>query len=221
MSSFGMPYLDGGDVYFVAGGLVDGSGRTGVYRSSKGAIHVVADTSTPSPHGGTFVNFQAQTSSGADVRGQYVAVDHGRVAFGATESDRWGMYIASPEGEISTVADSITPFPETTVRIRDFVFPSIEGDDVVFASLGINDQGRRPQGVYARIAGSYVAMARRDMPAPGGGTFGNGLGTPEVHAGSILFFAYASGGPAIYRWSNGVLNWSSTRVPPSPVKPHR
>ncbi len=195
MNEFGPPALDADEVYFIAGGTVDGSPRRGIYRAQNGAIGIVADTGTPSPHGGTFVDFLPAPATPGNIRGSYIGVHNGNVAFAGIEADRFGVYVASSSGVITNFANSITPFPGTTLRIRQYFWPTIDHDDVVFGAV------TSTHGQYARIGGDYVAIARSGTPAPEGGFFGSGLGTPEIHNGRMLFFAYNSGNPGVYRWS--------------------
>jgi hypothetical protein len=202
-NQFGPPFIEGDTVYFVAAGDVDGTRRRGVYRAGPKGLEVVADTRTPGPGGaGNFLDFY-----GTDFPNDafhYISASAGRVAFAAVEPNRRGFYVANTDGTFDTVMTNLDPIPgfSPMSRVRNFWWPTIDAGDVTFASF-------TPQTMLARIDDTLHVFGRAGTPAPNGGSFGGGYGSPEIYRGSVLFWTGSAAGYGIFRYDSATASTST------------
>jgi hypothetical protein len=209
---FGAPVFDGEDIVFIAAGMVDGVVRPGVYKAGPAGLRVVADSRTPAPGGaGTFSAFTNR--SGVSHASEYLDAQNGNVVFPGIEPDRNGLYRADAAGNISTIFDSTIPIgdPPFQSHVRQYWWPSIDGGDVAFASF-------TPGGMYAVVNGEFSQFAAAGVAAPGGGTFGSGYGSPEIHNGSVLFWGNPAG-YELFRWNGSAIELVFNTSTPLPGEP--
>jgi len=174
-TGFSDPFLDGGNVIFLA---VGSNGQEGIY-TDLGGLHAVADTSTAIPGGtGTFISFGD------------VSIDGGDVAFIGSGSGQVGVYTDIGGGGLNLVVDKNTAIPGGTGTFSSLKSPSIDGGDIAFAGSGSGGQG----GVYTDIGGLH-AVADTSTAIPGGtGTFSGIDGTISLDGGNVAFNGQGSGG---------------------------
>ncbi|HEX8324928.1 MAG TPA: choice-of-anchor tandem repeat NxxGxxAF-containing protein [Tepidisphaeraceae bacterium] len=181
---FGTPVLNGaGQVAFFAA-LTGGTSTQGIFAGTPGAVAAVARSGTPAPGGGSY-NFLTTPP---------VLNGAGQVAFAATltgdTSDR-GIFAGTPDA-VAAVARSGALAPGGGTY-SSFAIPVVNGTGQVafFASLTGSTANA---GLFAGTPGAIAALARRDTPAPGGGTYDGFFGPVLNGAGQVAFKAFLTGG---------------------------
>jgi hypothetical protein len=186
----------------VAFALGSDSFGQGVALNSGGSTTVLANTSTTSPSGGTFLSFPAGFSNiGLNAGGD--------VAFPARAASG-GTFLASGGGlsSAAVVGDSLGAYGTVSN------FCGVAGIDNTGRVISAVETSTGAQAIVASVGGSDVVLVASGDPAPGGGTFGL-LGCATVLAntvvqpnGLVVFFANANSKDGIF----GVLNGQITRI---------
>jgi hypothetical protein len=193
---------DNGQVAFVLGGDPFSPGR-GVALASGGSTTVLADTSTPSPSGGTFLSFPSGFSNiGLNANGD--------VAFPARAASG-GTFLASG-GSLSSAAvvgDSLGTYGTVSN------FCGVAGIDNTGRVFSTVDTSMGAQAIVASSGSSDVVVVASGDPAPGGGTFGSlGCATALANTvvqtnGVVVFFANINTGSdptsGIFAAANGQI----------------
>jgi hypothetical protein len=169
---------DGGQVAFRGSG---GSGQSGVYTGTGGALATVADTGTAIPGGtGNFVGFNN------------VGIADGSVAFvGSGGTFQQGIY-SDRAGALAVVADTSTPEPGGSGSFFPFGFnASIDAVGRVAFRAGTP----AGSGIYVDDGSTLRRVADQDTPIPDGtGRFGFAIGNPAVDGEVVLFRGAGAGG---------------------------
>jgi hypothetical protein len=168
-----------GQVAFRA--VVGGSGAKGVFVGTTSSIQSVAQSGTTSPNGGTFTDFASPGING-----------QGRVVFTATMSgsSTSGIFSGSSTS-LATVALSSSPAPSGG-NYSSFSFPVINNANQVAYRATLTGT-TSTEGIFVGLPGSIQAVALRNTPAPGGGSF-NALGSPVLNGiGQVAFTASLTG----------------------------
>ncbi len=193
------PRISGANVAF--GGCTDAG--QGIYASFDGSLQVIADTTTPSPDGGTFEVFYMHEGASPAISGQ-------NIAFGAqTTNDFNGQGIfASIDGSLRLIADNHTEVPGgigpfTHFGLGNGAEPSISGANVAFAAKIPTRKGNNGWGIYAYIDGALRTIADTETIVPGRDVaftaFHQVHGTsPAIEGDTVVFGGTAPGGEGIY-----------------------
>lgn len=127
--------------------------QQGIYISSNGKLHVVADRNTDVPNStGNFIGFSLS----------HLGLDGNHVAFFAFGSDSQGIYLYC-DGKLQVVADKSTPIPGGTGNFSSLCDPVIAGGNVVFIGTGDN----RQQGIYISRDNSLQVLVDTNTTIPG------------------------------------------------------
>ena len=193
------PSISGSNVAF--GGCTDAG--QGIYAYIDGSLQVIADTSTPSPDGGTFVIFAIHEGASPAISGQ-------NIAFGAqTTNDFNGNAIfAYIDGSLQLIVDNHTEVPGGVGPFTHFGLfsgaePSISGENVAFGAKIPSRKGNNGWGIYAYIDGALRTIADTDTIVPGRdvtfSTFHLTNGTsPAIDGDEVVFGGFSWGGEGIY-----------------------
>ncbi len=192
------PSIDGGELAFSATG---NSGQQGIYATTGGSLHVIANTSTAIPGGtGSFISFpDAQV------------VSAGNVAFIGQGNAQGGVY--TDIGGLNAVADGTTPIPSGTGNFSSFSALAFSGGSVAFLATGSGTQ----QGVYTNYGGTLTRVIDKSVLLDGKQISSITLGSDAISNGNISFqatFADSSKGIFVAQQSyeytaNTSGNWDS------------
>ena len=205
----GDPMISGKNVVFWGMGA---NGQQGIYAFPADPIFPtdpmkIADLNTPVPGGnlGNFTGFTPNSEWPTDPM-----ISGNRIAFFAGSAGGQGIYSATLDGAITTIADRTMHAPGTVNKhftIFDFTQPnpSISGKDVAFAAYSDDGSGdNNTDGVYLSSDGVISRVADTTITLPGGAGYSYGFhaypaidsspGVPQVSSGNVLFWAAASVG---------------------------
>jgi hypothetical protein len=164
----------------------------------------IADRNTAVPPGnlGHFGGFTPNSETPPDP-----CISGRRVAFYANTDRGAGIYSATLDGAITTIADTTTPTPGTSVGDHFVAFyvyradPSISGNRVAFCGYSGNGSNSITPGVYLSTDGVLARVADNTTAIPGGTgifadfqTFDTSPGGPQVSSCNVLFWGKGSSG---------------------------
>lgn len=141
----------------VFGGKGSG-GQQGIYRIIGGQTDRLVDVAIAPPNGGTF-----QTFVGPSVSGNATAFwSYTQPGFVGP-----GIFLATDPGQVEVVADTSTEVPDSIPPVSFALFessPSCSDGNIVF---GGESAAGTYRGIYGRIGGTLLAIAKRNDPLDG------------------------------------------------------
>jgi hypothetical protein len=191
--------------------LTSGSAAQGMFVGTPGSLQTVVLTGTPSPGGGG--NYSGLSSP--------LLNGSGRVGFSAAltgGSSTAGLFAGVP-GSVQPVALLSTPSPAGgNYSFFSRLVLNAGGQVAFFAQM---TGGPSTAGVFAGTPGAVQAVALQGSPAPAGGNYAAGLGSPLLNdAGQVAFVANLTGGPAtqgVFAGAPGALQAVALQGNPAPA----
>lgn len=175
------PSVHAGKVAF--GGFASPPTLSGVFTDATGTLsNTIRDGVTAIPGG-----------SGAFTGEGDPDFDGSRFAFlGSGNSAQQGVYLTTPAGSVTKVADKTTLVPGGTGVFSFFSpLPSFDGTDVAFQAFGTGGE----KGVYRTAGGSLSAVADQTTPIPGGtGAFTGFANEPAIDGPYVAFIGSGTAG---------------------------
>jgi hypothetical protein len=168
------------DGQYVALRAQTASGVRGVYVWNGSTLATIADTQTAVPNGGgTFTMFHS------------LALDEGRVAFGAEGTVKQGVY-TDLGGSLRRVADTTSAMPGGGGAVfSDFTETygvAIDGSTIALTGFGAGGSGPQ-EGLYVETSGSLARVADRSTIIPGTATTFLFFREVDVSEGDVIFSA--------------------------------
>jgi hypothetical protein len=175
------PSVHAGKVAFW--GFASPPSLTGIFTNATGPLtNTIRDGTTPIPGGaGAFTGV-----TDPDFDGGHFAF------FGMGSSSQQGVYLTTPAGSVSRIADRTTPVPggSGTFFLLS-TLPSFDGTDAAFQAYGTAGE----KGVYRTLGGGLSMVADHSTPIPGGaGLFTGFANEPAIDGAYVAFIGEGSSG---------------------------